>query len=82
MTHQANRVSKIHRGRYLHHRTGRLIVHTEALREGPRGGELGGWEVASRDDRHGAVIDGPDFPRLSDAVAYLDRADATTRRES
>jgi hypothetical protein len=66
--------TKVRAGLYRHS-SGRYITKTEDLREGPRGGALGAWELASEDTFSGTglVIDGSDFTTLRAAISYLER---------
>jgi hypothetical protein len=74
MPHQRT-LRRIRAGLYEHLPTGRLIVRSEAIYEGPRGGKRDGWEAGYRDEWGNLVID--DFclhPTLREAVEDLERS--------
>lgn len=64
---------KIRPGLYRHEPSGRLIARTSGTYEGPRGGNVHGWEHA-REDGAGFVIDGYTvYSTLREAAADLER---------
>lgn len=70
----SGKLHKIRAGLYRHEPTGRLIVRTSDTYEGPRGGNVIGWEHARRDGE-GFIIDSACvFPTLREAVKDLERA--------
>lgn len=67
------RLRKIRAGLYQHRESGRFIVHTIDVYEGPRGGSYNGWEHAKQDRFGGYVIDSPSvYPTLQVALDALE----------
>lgn len=72
MTTESSKVVKLRAGLYRH-RSGRFIVRSSQVYEGPRGGNLVLWEFGDDDGNGGFYIDGePPYTRLRDAIAHLE----------